>query len=208
MAFAAGLHPDPIEEPVSAELPPEVIDSPGARHPAPAPRYADSIKSVVVGIVEQMRCKVHVGTLFFGLDDFDVFLRLARGHDFGHPDVVRQIVAEHDLCRGQSAQCAQVGLLTFRLIRIIWASRYQRREILDSQNVVLRQQWLAELLYVQPTIRCPLQAPVVQIERIDIDASTHQYPQKSRGHPKVAPRPATEATGEMFAVFNRCPAKR
>ena len=96
-------------------------------------------------------------------------------------------------------QGSQIELLAQRLRQITRSGRHKSREIFDFLNRTAWQQKLKQRIQIDPAIGCFTKCPVIEIESIYIDVCSQNTLQKCRSHPKVASRPATEATGEICA---------
>jgi hypothetical protein len=103
---------------------------------------------------------------------------------------------------GYSAQRAQVELLAHRLVRVVRARTYQRGEVFDFNDGIFRQQKLAELAGIDPTVRGLPECAVVEVEAVDIDVGPNTYLPKMQKPPvRAASRPATEATGGIYQRY-------
>lgn len=73
-----------------------------------------------------------------------------------------------------SLQGSDVDLLTLRCLRIYGSGPYAGSEVSNAVDLMSWQKLLAEQTEVEPSIRCPSYASVVQVEGVDIDVCLHR----------------------------------
>jgi hypothetical protein len=93
-----------------------------------------------------------------------------------HSYRVAQVVAEVDREMRDGLESAKVDLLSLWLLEIAGPTTHQCSEVPDSMDVVMGQELAAQGVEVEPAVRRPLQAPVVQVEGVDVDIGAHEEP--------------------------------
>ena len=109
----------------------------------------------------------------------------------------KKVTVVHDQLRNRCTQSAEIGLLPDWLARIAFAG-YRGGVVLDGDDMMLGpQQLLADFLQVQPFVRRTADGPVVEIETVDVDCGSHQWPAQINRGLRRAPAPRVETTGEV-----------
>jgi hypothetical protein len=101
---------------------------------------------------------------------------------------------------GQGPKRSEIELLPYCLIRIARARRHQGGEIFDFPDRVSREQQLAERPQVDPLIAGFAKRSVVEVEAVNINVCCYTGLQTCKSRPEAASRPATEATGGIYAL--------
>ena len=137
-----------------------------------------------------MAGEVYVGALLFGLDDSDepgpLRWRIGQGHHGlgGEKPTIRNGEIR------KSAESSKIDLLACGSVRVAGCSAHAGGEISDPVNLVTARKELgAELGYVQPLEGGAFDAPVVEVEAVDVDVGcSHKKAEAARGQPR-APSP-------------------
>jgi hypothetical protein len=151
------------------------------------------VKLIFVDIAHQMRGYIDVGAFLLGLDHFDKSGAARRRIRQWHADFMTQIMPEVNFYKRQGAECPEVKLLPHGLVWIVGPGAYVGGEIFDALQIVAGEHATAKLVEIEPAVRGVAQAPVIEIEGINVNVSAHAGYLKSRGHPKVASHPRAEA---------------
>ena len=130
-----------------------------------------------------------------------------------HLHGVGEVVAIVDCEPRDGPQGPEVDLLALRLSGVVWSCPHKRGEVAYAVDGMTWEEEIAELTKIQPAIWRVAKATVVEVEGINVYVGRHSKREpagksgKKQGPPReAAPRPPTEASGEILAkrlVCNR-----
>lgn len=155
-----------------------------------------AVVSVVPCVVQDVKRKVHVGTLFLVLPDGDA----GRGRiGVLHGNAVAQEMPVVEFqARAMGVERAQVGLLPHAGVRIARRRLDARGEVLDLDEIVpCPEDSLEQGHRIQPLPRRSADGSVIEVESIDVDDSAvgwigradHLPRPKKQGPPEGGPAP-------------------
>ena len=134
------------------------------------------------GIKEHVRSDVDVRTFLFRLYDAD---ERARGVGIGntHHDWMRKIATKDALC-AKRFEGAKIYFLTEGLAWVVWPRENTRREVFYSDNPVLgREDIPRHGEDAKPFVWRSLECPVVEVESVNVNYSSHQVLSESESRP-------------------------
>lgn len=108
----------------------------------------------------------------------------------------------------ESLQCAQVGQLPLRLLRVVGTLLNLGREVSDLLDVILRQEPLAEAFEVEPLVRTALETAVEEIEAVDVDVRGHDAPRQPFAGTLLIRPDADGCTVHMMCTAHRTRIRR
>ena len=134
------------------------------------------------GVKEHVRGDVDVRAFLFRLDDTDERPSSIRV-GYTHHDWVGEVAAE-DALSSKSFKCAKVYFLTEWLAWVVWPRENTRREVFYSDNPVLGREDLPRHGEdVKPFVWRSLECPVVEVESVNVNYSSHQVLSESESRP-------------------------
>jgi len=116
-----------------------------------------------------LRRQVDVRSFFLGLDDIHIALAIRQRH-VGH---VRQKTAQNNVYVWQGFQCSQVRFLAHPFVGVAGTRIHQRGEVIDSLDLVEREQDTAKGGKIQPLVRCAFDCAVIEVESVNVNVSEH-----------------------------------
>lgn len=155
---------------------------------------------VLIGVVEEMCCKIHIRSLFFGLDHLDVLRLVPRRVGQRHHHFMRKVVAEDDRDAGEGPQGAQVHLLSLRLMGVVGAGFNEGGKVFNPVDLVFWKQEPAQLFQIEPLVGLPFQGSIIKIEGINVDVCFHSAPEMQKP-PEGGFAPCAEATGVVYELI-------
>ena len=151
---------------------------------------------VTKGICQQMGCEIHVGTLFFRLHNRYIRINSGRRIAQTHLYIVGIELPKDDFKAWNRVEGTKKQLLPCTLTWISRARFYCCREVFNLLNVECP--WRKRLTHraqVEPLMWRPLQNPIIQIESVNVNATTYGHKnakaESFRNRPRVQPPKGT-----------------